>query len=335
MSGRTIVILILCVWICVPGSDASADSRYSVLQKSTDAGEVYTVITLENEFLRIEMIPELGSKITSMYHKGLDWEYLDRSGKSYRGRTYDMPFSETETDGFDECFPSISRTAYPEAPWKDIVIPDHGEICMVPARFRILNLPTEKIAVVTVTNGVRFPYEFERIVCLDNESVKIEYRVTNCTAYEFPYLYAAHPLFRPVPGMIIELPPGTQVSDGKEEGWPMRWNRFTGVVEDRSVIGPPSMKQMAKLFTGKLAEGRAIAHFPDGKFIRVDFHTDELPYLGIWIDEGGLWDLYQFAFEPTTATTDDLKTAFERGQAMVIPPFGTKTWSVRYSFGRE
>lgn len=301
-------------------------------QEKTPAGKNYTLVTLENEYLIVRLIPELGVKIVSIFHKKLNREFLDRTEIFYEWRKYDMSFVDMERDGFDECFPSISRVPYPAGTWEGIIIPDHGEVCMVPGRYQQI-----AGAVITTTHGVRFPYEFIRKITLDRETLVLDYTVLNHSSESFSYLYAAHPLFRLEPEAKIELPIDAKVIDssGKIEGWPIRLNATTNKKEDRSIIQPRSVNQMVKLFTRKLRNGWAVMHFPNGETIRVDFPSDKLHYLGLWITEGGWNGLYQFAFEPTNATTDILGEAYENGDAIMLQPFGSNTWMLRYTFSKE
>jgi hypothetical protein len=332
-TGHPHIVAILSFFlfiVCL--SPLFAQTSVSTIREKSLSGKTYTIVTLENEYLSARMIPELGIKIISIFHKKLNREFVDRSAIPYEWRKYDMPFTDMERDGFDECFPSISRVPYPAGVWQGTVIPDHGEICQVPGRYQEIYG-----SIITTTSGVRFPYTFRRKLSLDRETLVMDYTVSNCSSEPFYYVYATHPLFRLESGGRMELPPGAEVIDssGKIEGWQMRLNPATKRMEDRSIMQPPSVNQMVKLFAKGLKEGWAVMHFPKGESLRIDFPVDKLPYMGIWITEGGWYNSYQFAFEPTNAITDAVSEAYKNGSAVLLQPFGSNNWTLKFTFSHE
>src|SRR5512132_4164736 len=81
------------------------------------------VLRLENELLRVDILPEIGGWIWSLYHKPEDREYLWHNPRIKPavvppGTGYDDVFA----GGWDELFPSDSRLEY-----EGEVYPDHGE----------------------------------------------------------------------------------------------------------------------------------------------------------------------------------------------------------------
>ena len=67
------IILLIAVFCSI--SIIHAQAILSLDQAQTAQGYIYNIATLENEKLRIKIIPEMGMKIVSIYHKELKREF--------------------------------------------------------------------------------------------------------------------------------------------------------------------------------------------------------------------------------------------------------------------
>ena len=65
-------------------------------------------INLENEVLRTIILPSMGGKVASIYRKDKDFEllYQNKEDVYRKPKIYD-DFSEYDTSGFDDTFPTI------------------------------------------------------------------------------------------------------------------------------------------------------------------------------------------------------------------------------------
>ena len=61
--------------------------------------------------------------------------------------------------------------------------------------------------------------------------------------------------------------------------------------------------------------------------------VQQLPYLGMWVNEGGWNNLYHAAPEPCTAPFDAWDVARQWGKLPVIPAFGSQEWELRITVG--
>jgi len=273
------------------------------------------------------------------------YEYISLSGRPFRIPTYGANFADYDISGFDECFPAIAEGFYPEDPWKGIHIPDHGELWTLPWESKM----KEDILKLSCF-GVRFPYRFEKVFSLTDNRVNINYRLKNLSPFEFKYLWAAHPLLTVAPGTKIILPgkPHIRIDWSKNErlgkllyetSWPKAQSP-NGEVIDLNVVKPPEVNQATKFFTTALKQGYCALHNPaTGNFIRFSFPVEKIPYVGVWINEGG-WPLdgqpsYHVALEPCTGCPDKLEIAIRRGEYTHLKGRTECTWTLVITVGRS
>lgn len=302
-------------------------------------------ITLENEQISFSLLPQIGGKAISLILKENKYEYLSLSGRPFRVPTYGANFADYDISGFDECFPAIAEGFYPESPWKGIPIPDHGELWVLPWQS---DVEGENLRLSVF--GVRFPYHFVKVFSLQENRVKINYQLRNLSPFEFKYLWAAHPLLTVTPGTKIILPGKLRIRIdwsknerlGKllyETSWPCAQGPG-GEVIDLSVVNSPEVQQATKFFTTPLEQGWCAVHDPRaGNFLKFSFPVAKIPYVGVWINEGG-WPLsgppsYNVALEPCIGCPDKLDIAIQRGEYAFLRGQGENTWTLVLTVGRS
>src|SRR5438128_9495905 len=84
---------------------------------------------LENDELRVEVLPERGAMVASLVERATGREWLDQppTGPERSARLGDV-YGGAEACGWDECFPTVNPVAYPEPPWQGAPLADHGEL---------------------------------------------------------------------------------------------------------------------------------------------------------------------------------------------------------------
>ena len=94
-----------------------------------------------------------------------------------------------------------------------------------------------------------------------------------------------------------------------------------------------------KLYTTAVADGWCGLRDPEtGQAIALAFDPQRLPYIGVWINQGG-WPLdgapcFNVALEPTCGYPDRLDVAHARGAAATVGPGEGQEWDVELTFGR-
>jgi hypothetical protein len=101
------------------------------------------------------------------------------------------------------------------------------------------------------------------------------------------------------------------------------------------VVGPPSLKRGRKFFA--MPEARAgwarVVRQPRGEWLQMDWDSERIPYLGLWIDEGLLNHEAVAAPEPTTGFYDSLAVAWAKQEVSTVAAGDTVTWSIAVSVG--
>jgi galactose mutarotase-like enzyme len=288
-------------------------------------------VILENKVLRAMVLPDFGSKLASLVYKPLGRELLwQNPGPLYLRTSYGDPYTEGELSGFDEMFPTISRCHYERAPWSGVELPDHGEVWTIPWS---PTLEPEELRLQV--HGMRLPYRLEKRLGLEGGCLRIAYRAVNLAPVQMDYLWAAHPLFNASPGMELIVPEGMNRIVNTVPG--RRLGSY-GAMYDfplaRLPEGPLALNRVPPqnaegyqkyYFCGRVPDGWCLLYDPEARLnIGLSYPRKTVPYLGIWLNEGGFAGQYNIAPEPATAAMDRIDLArmwgthsvLEAGQAL-------------------
>jgi galactose mutarotase-like enzyme len=283
-------------------------------------------VVIENADLRAVILPRWGAKLASLRYKRLDAEMLwQNPAPAYAPTKYGDSYPDGEMAGFDEMFPTISRCFYEDAPWAGTELPDHGEVWSVPWEHEVRGE-----AVTLRVHGPRLPYRLEKTVSLSGRRLLSSYRAVNLSPFPMQFLWAAHPLFNTVEGMRFIVPSGmrrvinsvagpTLPGYGQSYSFPVARRADGSEVRlDRVPARNPSGWQKY-WFAGKVTEGWCALHDPLKKLsLGLEFPKETVPYLGMWLNDGGFGGQYNIAPEPATAAMDrtDLSRLWDMGSVL-------------------
>jgi len=293
-------------------------------------------VTVENDALRIEVYPQFGAKVASIVDKADKFELMfDYAAELPTQSVYDRPYSQSWFAGWDECFPAIAPGPYPTHPYRDVPIPDHGELWGLPTTAA----PT-KDGITTVWHGLRFGYSLTRKLHLEGPSVVAEYTLVNLAPFDFRFVWAQHGLLSLASPVEIDLGRGAPCrishdAAGNEINESMTWPRAEEGTDFSRPLDLPG-KQGWKLFTHKPVTSPAVVRYPSrGRELRIEFTSpDGLDaYWGVWLDTGGWMGHKHFAIEPTAGRCDHLDRAVKDGSAGTVEASGKRDWTVRWTVG--
>lgn len=308
---------------------------------TTQACSGMAQVILDNGRIRATVLPELGGKMSSLIRAATGREFLRQpASRPLKPAVYGAAFENYDASGFDECFPTIAACEYAGGSFNGLALPDHGELWSSRWQFEVHG---EELWLATA--GRRLPYIFHKRIRLEDEAVILQYKLESVTDAPFYYLWSAHPLLKVDPGCRIMLPKevtNVLVESSRnqrlgESGHSGRWPRTRladGAETDLSVLGAPSRHTADKLFTPRLSNGACALYYPDSsESISFHFNSAIVPYLGIWVCEGG-WPNpeeghYTAALEPCTSREDSLAEAIGRGECAQIQPGAWKRWELR------
>jgi len=290
-------------------------------------------VAIENDFLRFEIWPTIGGKISSLIDKADQFELLFNYPSEIPSQEaqYDIPYVNSWHAGWDECIPAVAPSRYVGFPYDGIAVPDHGEIWGLPT----MAVPT-KNGITTVWHGLRFGYRLARKLYLDGASVISEYTLVNLAPFEFRFVWSQHVLFALTREVHLELdgsPPGVlrQHATGLADttfSWP--------VLGDLDLSHPSALPSARtwRIFTAEPIKSGAILRYPArSRSLRIEYSSlDAVPaFWSIWLNTGGWAGHRHFGVQPTTGRFDHLDRAIADHSAATVRPLGKLTWMVKWT----
>jgi hypothetical protein len=296
---------------------------------------------LDNDVLRLTIVPELGGKIVSLIRLESGYECLLQPPdprRAYWTRSYGGNFEDYETSGFDECAPTVARCLYPEEPFLARQLPDHGDVWCLPSVAEIVG---EEIRLTTQMRSL--PLRFSKRIQIQESTVRLDYEATNLSPSPVKFLWSAHPLLRVEPGAEIILPKevnqvevewskGGRIGEsGDKCAWP-EGAESSGQKINLSRVVSPNSGTAEKLFSPRLSEGFCGMFLPRvNEGIAFRFEPRIVPYVGIWICQGG-WPSsrvvkdFTVALEPCLGRPDSLEEAIRRNECAILGGYGSMRW---------
>lgn len=300
----------------------------------------FETLALENERLRLVLVPTLGARVISLVDRstGRDWLVRGEPPSPAGAEAWAAPdavFGGPQAFGWDECLPTVAPCPDPLDPLGS-PLRDHGDQWGRPADVR----PRPDGAIVASwTAPAR--YAFRRALRLDGTAVEVRYTVESLGP-DLPFLWSMHPLLALEPGTRIELPGIERLRVSHATGlhlattgggvdWPIA-RRADGSTVDLSLVPPVGAGLALKLAGDAPPAGPVRARQPDGSSLAIGWDRAFAPSLGLWLDAGG-WPAgegrHQVALEPATAPTDDLSDAIRDRRSIRLGGRERREWWVR------
>lgn len=306
----------------------SIDDRWSYL--------AHSALIIENQKLRVVVLPELGGRIWSIVYKPLDREVLwhnPRIGPQM------VPFGS----GFDNVWCGGWEEMFPTAAPGEINgerFPDHGEIWSLPWAAmgkETATSATLRLSSKTPISGVCV----EKCLSLvgDEARLQVAYAIRNLTSIELPFIFALHPAMAVSEGFRIDFPPmsvdrepsypGSLTGAPASFSWPFA--PCDGKSTDLRTVCAPLSREVYFLYGHGYHDGWCAITDPSSRFTAGFTFSPEV-FRSCWIfaTYGG-WRGYHVALlEPCTSRPQQIETAMEKGHAARLPPDGT--WSTTMTF---
>lgn len=290
-----------------------------------------TPVTIDNEFLSLDVWPQVGGKVSSMIDKADGYDLLFSYPAEIPTRCqYGLDYSDAWSSGWDECFPSIAPCPYPLHPYEGINIPDHGEIWSLPT-----TAVPNKAGITTVWHGLRFGYRFTRKLFLDGPSVCADYTLVNLAPFEFRFIWSLHALFSTTSPTLLDVP-GEHVCTLRDDAdtldkftWPMLGDLHL----DEFGSLPPGRSW--KTYTTRPIHAPARLTYPQRRrTLQVEYLTPDNPaYWGAWVNTGHWAGHRTVGIEVVTGKNDRLDRAITDNSAARVPASGKIEWSAKMTVG--
>lgn len=288
---------------------------------------------LENDILRIIVLPDLGGKIASLQYKPQGFEVFSQPAKGeYTMPNYGDEFALYDTSGSDEMFPTIDICADP----KDATItwPDHGELWALPWQCAF-----DERGLFSRAQGVAWNYIFERHIAINDNTVTISYAITNKEAKPLYGLWAFHGLVAVDEETEIILPNVSKLINVHESELLGPVGAMHNYPISKTVLGdeialdriaPRTANKSEKYYVSTPMENGQCSLLLNHKQLEYQliYNARKLPYLGVWINEGGFKNEYNVALEPTNGFYDTNLMAAQNGTMKPILPGRTLSFTL-------
>jgi hypothetical protein len=299
-------------------------------------------VFLENEYLRMMVLPGKGGDILEFRDKRTDVDVLWHADHNWQP-PMDRPVPSADPTMFHDHYPGGWQLNLPVAGYTDGFYDApyglHGESALLPFEYDA----TERTAAVELelrAELVRYPFEITRTLRLpaNKSSLSIEESVTNHGDEPLPYIWQQHlALGKPLlgPNAELEIPAATgivhdyaeshrnaRLSGGETFDWPIAPSADDEV--DLREIPPEGATIHDVAYATDLEDGRfAMANDSLDLRFGFEFPPDVFETVWYWQAFGGHMGSpyfgrnYNAGLEPTTAyPSDDIPTAQEENDTM-------------------
>lgn len=283
-------------------------------------------LSLENENIKLIVLPELGAKVASIIYKPQNFEILFQPTlKKYDLPKYGDSFEKYDTSGIDEMFPNIDKCIYPFEEYYGETLPDHGELWSIPWKYEKIN----DNRMFCKVKSPKFNYIFKRTIELNNNSIIFNYSVRNLNNHIFSGFWAFHGLLAIDNNSEIILEGINKVLNIKKD------SKYLGNGEnicDYPVYNnyhlnkflPVESKNTEKFYLLDKIDSAGVTLNNNKLLYKISFKN--IPYVGIWKNEGGFKGEYNCAIEPCNGFYDSLEIAKKYGKYLTFEPNEEKNW---------
>ena len=326
----------------------------SVCNVSTGTAKGWRSVVLENDALRVVVLPDKGADIYELVHldTGIDVLFkgpwgLQPPGAPLLDGSGDDEFMWNYEGGWQELFPSVNEACV----YGGNRIPFHGEVASLPWEYDILRDDDDEASVRFWTRCRQTPFSLERVMQLRRgvPELTLEGTVTNESDEPAHFVWGQHCVLGPPflePGCRLDVPARTIVTPdelwepetarlvpGQREPWPHARLRAGGTADLREVSGPEA-ESHDDLFVTDLEAGWLCVRKPDPALtFRLEWDRSVFGWVVLWQPYGGarakpLRGSYALGVEPWTSRLT-LEEAAATGQAIELAGGGRFETTVR------
>jgi hypothetical protein len=306
-------------WLPTPGAPGSeltvADRRWSLCG--------IPAAILENPYLRVTVLPELGGKIYSVVSKADDTELLWHNPRlDPRRPPFGANFDNYFTGGWDHPFPTLNPSgSFPDT------LPYLGELWSLP--WQILPGDDGEDAVTLGVSTVIVPCRVRCRIRLEPDAPRLTlgYSITNVSPAPVEVTWGLHPClaieegtrFRlPVTeGQVVQSPGGGLGQEDAVYQWPLI-DTPAGPLDMSAAAAPEACVYGLHQFW--LEDGWFEVTRTSGTRARFSFPRAVFPVINLWAVYGGWRGIYHAALEPWSTRALSLEGAAAIGEQITLRP---------------
>lgn len=300
-------------------------------------------VVLENDWLRVSILPEVGAKIYDLVWKPTGRNILWHNPRILP-QTYpiDGNFDNYWCGGWDDGFPTCDPCEY-----RGEQYPSLGELRSV--KWQVLAAgENEKQAYVKLAAfGPISPVRAEKTVTVMASSpvLRVKYEITSLGVLPLEFIWGTHPALEAHENLILRIPAKTgivgQATDprlgtpGQRYAWPML-ESSAGVTDMSRIQGVEAKIACGHYATDLQAGWYAVEDARTGNGFLLQFPLEQCPFLWMWLVYGGWRGYYHIVIEPWTSYPNKLAEAVQQNTHCILRPgekFSIKVAAACY--GRE
>jgi galactose mutarotase-like enzyme len=284
-------------------------------------------IELENDWLRISILPEVGAKIYDLVWKASGRNFLWHNPR-IAPQTYPIEanFDNYWCGGWDEGFPTCD-----ECDFRGEHYPNLGELRSVRWTVGSVSQDGEDAVARLSAFGPISPVRAEKTVRLVGRApvVRMGYEITNLDPLPLDFIWGTHPALNPNDQMLLRIPAKTGIvgmasdgilgTPGQRYPWPIL-ETAAGRIDVSKVRGIE-----AKMFCGHYATDLeagwyAVEDLSTGEGFLLKFPVNQCPYLWMWLVYGGWRGYHHVIIEPWTSYPVHLAEAVKQKTSRHLEP---------------
>ncbi|MFH2069083.1 MAG: aldose 1-epimerase [Candidatus Omnitrophota bacterium] len=304
----------------------------------------WRMVVLENQNLRVSILPEKGSDIIEFRYKPLDLDIMWESPLGLRSKEWFLAtngggaqgnFMDYYEGGWQEILPN----AGPASEYKGASIGQHGEVSLSPWNCQVLEDNPQRVSVKMSVETRRTPFRLEKVLSLekDTPALFLEEAVTNLSEEKMEFLWGHHPAFGApflshscrleIPGNPnVEVLAGDGASRTNLLSGRGKWPTVSGKKGPVDLREVPSFKDKVSnmFFLTNLPEGRYQIKNPEKKLsFMMEWDAKVFSHLWYWQVAGGSFHYpwwgrtYNIALEPFSGPPT-IARAIKEGDALSL-----------------
>ena len=294
------------------------------------------VVQLENEWLAISILPEVGAKLYDLIWKPTGRNFLWHNPRiAPQKYAIEANFDNYWCGGWDEGFPTCDACEHQGENY-----PNLGELRSL--QWNVISVDRERGNQVVRLSafGPISPVRAEKTVTLVDAApvVKVNYEITNLGPGSIDFIWGTHPCLAVTPNMMFRIPARTGIvglssdaslgAPGERYAWPMIDTPAgrTDMSRTRAID--------AKMFCGHYATDLEAGWYAaedseTGEGFLLSFPVEQCPYLWLWLVYGGWRGYHHVIVEPWTSYPVHLADAVRGGTSRKLAPGERFTAEVR------
>ncbi len=284
-------------------------------------------VELENDWLRLTILPDVGAKIYDLV-----WKPAARNVLWHNPRVPPQSFPiEANFDnywcgGWDDAFPTCDACEFQGEQY-----PNLGELRSLRWTVASAAVTGDRAVARLTAFGPISPVRVEKTVILPGGSprVQMQYEITNLGPLPLDFIWGTHPALEPSAHMILRIPARTgivgQASDaslgtpGQRYAWPTL-ETPAGRTDMSRVQGFDAGICCGHYATDLEAGWYAVEDSETGAGFLLKFPADLCPYLWMWLVYGGWRGYHHVIVEPWTSYPVNLAEAVRRKTSRRLEP---------------